>query len=108
MERPAGNKRKAPMPNLDDHHHDQFLRLFSEHEPALRAFARLLLPSRDEVPAVMQEVAVTLWQKFGEFDPTRDFRKWAFGVVRFKVLAHLRDASRDRLVFDDELVNRLA
>lgn len=93
---------------LDDQHHDPFLRLFAEHEPALRTFTRLLLPSRDDVSGVMQEVAVTLWQKFGEFDATRDFRKWAFGIVRYKVLAHRRDRARDRHVFDDELVNRLA
>ncbi len=96
------------MSPLNDQHHDQFLRLFAEHEPALRTFTRLLLPSRDEVSAVMQEVAVTLWQKFGEFDATRDFRKWAFGVVRYTVLAHVRDRARDRHVFDDDLVSRLA
>lgn len=96
------------MPLLDDQQHGQFLRLFSEHEPALRNFTRLLLPSRDEVSGVMQEVAVTLWQKFGEFDGARDFRKWAFGVVRYKALAYLRDQARDRHVFDDELVNQLA
>lgn len=96
------------MSPVNDQHHDQFLRLFAEHEPALRTFTRLLMTSRDDVSAVMQEVAVTLWQKFAEFDATRDFRKWAFGVVRYTVLAHLRDRARDRHVFDDELVNRLA
>jgi len=96
------------MSSLDEQQHDQLLRLYAEHEPALRNFTRLLLPSRDEVSGVMQEVAVTLWQKFGEFDATRDFRKWAFGVVRYKVLAYLRDQARDRHVFDDELVNQLA
>ena len=96
------------MSPIADQQHDQFLRLFAEHEPALRTFTRLLLPSHDDVSGVMQEVAVTLWQKFGEFDPARDFRKWAFGVVRYKVLAHLRDQARDRHVFDDELVHRLA
>jgi RNA polymerase sigma-70 factor (ECF subfamily) len=49
-----------------------------------------------------------LWQKFAEFDASRDFRKWAFGVARYEVLAFLRDRGRDRHVFDDALVNRLA
>jgi RNA polymerase sigma-70 factor (ECF subfamily) len=49
-----------------------------------------------------------LWQKFAEFDASRDFRKWAFGVARYEVLSHLRDLVRDRHVFDDALVNRLA
>jgi len=49
-----------------------------------------------------------VWRKFPEFDAARDFRKWAFGIARYEVLAHLRDRGRDRHVFDDELVNRLA
>jgi RNA polymerase sigma-70 factor (ECF subfamily) len=93
---------------LSDANHEQFLRLFAEHEPAIRAFARLLLQRREDVSGVMQDATVTLWQKFDSFDPSQDFRKWAFGIVRFKVLAHLRDLSRSRYVFDDELVNRLA
>jgi RNA polymerase sigma-70 factor (ECF subfamily) len=96
------------MPDLNDQHHDQFLRLFAEHEPALRTFVRSLMPSRGDASEVMQEVAVVLWQKFAEFDTTRDFRKWAFGVARFEALTVLRDKVRDRHLFDDELVNKLA
>ncbi|MDR3406748.1 MAG: sigma-70 family RNA polymerase sigma factor [Chthoniobacter sp.] len=96
------------MPDLNDQHHDQFLRLYAAHEPAVRTFVRSLLPSLGDVSEVMQEVAVVLWQKFAEFDATRDFRKWAFGVARFEALAYLRDKVRDRHVFNDELVGRLA
>ena len=96
------------MSDLNNQHHDQFLRLFAEHEPALRTFVRSLLPSLADVSEVMQEVAVVLWQKFAEFDATRDFRKWAFGVARYEALAYLRDKVRDRHVFNDELVSRLA
>lgn len=96
------------MPDLNDQHHDQFLRLYAAHEPAVRTFVRSLLPSLGDVSEVMQEVAVSLWQKFAEFEATRDFRKWAFGVARFEALAYLRDKARDRHVFDDELVGRLA
>ena len=96
------------MSRFNDQHHDQFLRLYAAHEPALRTFVRSLLPSLADVPEVMQEVAVVLWQKFAAFDATRDFRKWAFGVARYEALSYLRDKVRDRLVFNDELVGRLA
>jgi RNA polymerase sigma-70 factor, ECF subfamily len=96
------------MPSPDNSHHHQYLRLFAEHEPALRTFVRVLLPSRADSSEVMQEVAVVLWQKFEEFDGTRDFRKWAFGVARFEVLAFLRDRARDRHVFDEKLLAHLA
>ena len=96
------------MSNLNNQHHDRFLRLFAEHEPSVRTFVRSLTPNRMDASEVMQEVAVVLWKKFGEFDETRDFRKWAFGVARFEALAFLRDRARDRHVFDEELVARLA
>lgn len=96
------------MPDLNDQQHEQFLRLLAEHEPALRTFVRSLLPTRGDAAEVMQEVAVVLWRKFAEFDAARDFRKWAFGVARYEALAHLRDRARERLVFNDELVGKLA
>jgi RNA polymerase sigma-70 factor (ECF subfamily) len=51
---------------------------------------------------------VVLWQRFAEFDGSRDFRKWVFCVARYEVLANLRDLARDRHVFDEALVHRLA
>ena len=96
------------MTTLSDQRHEQFLRLLAEHEPSVRILVRSLLPTRTDASDVMQDVTVVLWQKFDEFDATRDFRKWAFGVARFQVLAFLRDKARDRHVFDEELVNLIA
>ena len=92
-------------PSPDDAQHSQFLRLFAANEAALHTFVRSMLPSRQEAADVMQEVAVTLWQKFTSAD---EFRPWAFGVARNMALRHLRSQARDRHVFDDDLVNRLA
>ena len=92
-------------PPVDDAQHSQFLRLFAANEAALHTFVRSMLPTRQEAADVMQEVAVTLWQKFSSAD---DFRPWAFGVARNMALRHLRSQARDRHVFDDDLVNRLA
>lgn len=89
----------------DSQQHDQFLRLYAEHEAALHMFVRAMLPNREEASEVLQDVIVVLWQKFGG---ANDFHKWAFGVARLEVLKFLQTRKRDRHVFDDELVNRLA
>jgi RNA polymerase sigma-70 factor (ECF subfamily) len=89
----------------DHPQHDQFLRHYAEHEVALHTFVRSLLPTRQEASEVMQEVIVALWQGFGS---AQEFRPWAFGVARNQVRMHLRRRVRDRHIFDDELVNRLA
>lgn len=86
----------------------QFLRLFSAHEASVAGFVRSLVASREDAREIMQNVAVVLWEKFGEFDESRDFRRWACGVARFEVLAFRRDRARDRHVFDPELLSALA
>jgi len=89
----------------ESHQHESFLRLYAEHEAALHLFVRSMLPSRVEASEVLQDVIVVLWQKF---DSAEDFKKWAFGVARLEVLKFLQSRARDRHVFDDALVNRLA
>jgi RNA polymerase sigma-70 factor (ECF subfamily) len=96
------------MVELNAEQHDQFLRLYTEHEPALRAFVRSLLPTREDAREVMQEVAVVLWRKFDQCSRPEEFRKWAFGVARLEVLTWKRDRARDRLMFDEELLGTLA
>ncbi len=96
------------MPALDEQLHDRFLRLFTTSEPALRAFVRRLVPSRDDARDVMQEVALVLWRKFNSFPEGDDFRHWAFGVARFEALAWLRDKTRDRHVLAEDVVALLA
>jgi RNA polymerase sigma-70 factor, ECF subfamily len=96
------------MPTTDDPCHELFLRLFTTNEAALRAFVRSLVPTRADANDVMQEVALVLWRKFGEYPTGEDFRRWAFGVARFKVLAWQRDHGRDRHVFGDDLTTALA
>ncbi len=88
--------------------HRQFLRQFTTHESAIRAFVRRLVPSRADADDIMQEASIVLWEKFGDFRPEGDFRAWAFGVARFEVLAWRRDKARDRILLDENVVEKLA
>lgn len=94
----------------EDHqnHHQQFLRAFTTHEPAVRAFVRRLVPSRADADDILQEVSIVLWEKFDNFREGGDFKAWACGIARFKVLAWLRDRGRDRLVLNTEVVELIA
>jgi len=88
--------------------HQRFLRAFTAHEPAIRAFVRRLVPTRADADDIMQEAAIVLWEKFGEFREGTEFRAWAFGVARFKVLSWRRDKGRDRLSLSEDVVELLA
>ena len=88
--------------------HTEFLRAFTMHEPAVRAFVRRLLPTRGDADDVLQEVAIVLWEKFDSFSTGGDFKAWACSIAKFKVLDWLRDHGRDRLVLDTDVVELLA
>lgn len=96
------------MDKADREQHDQFLRLFMEHEDALRLFIRSLLFNQEESREVMQEVAIVLWRKFDDSLDSPSFRRWAFGVARMEVLAFHRDRARDRHIFGDDIAELLA
>lgn len=98
------------MTSMDDFRHEYFLRRFTKTEPALRGFVRSLVPTVSDADDVLQEVAITLWKKFGEFEgeSEEEFRRWSFTVAKFKVLSWQRDKGRDRLVFGDETLSLLA
>ncbi len=88
--------------------HERFLTLFTVNEPAIRAFVRRLVPTRQDTADVMQGVALVLWRKFPALEDPDQFRKWAFGVARYEALAWLRNKARDRLVLADDVLNTLA
>ncbi|QDU25304.1 RNA polymerase sigma factor [Anatilimnocola aggregata] len=88
--------------------HEAFLKLFTASDAALRAYVRVLVPTRDDAAEIMQEISLVLWRKFDEYQGHEDFRRWAFGVARFQVLAWRRDKARDRLVLSESAVESIA
>jgi RNA polymerase sigma-70 factor, ECF subfamily len=87
---------------------DRFLRTFVRHEAALRAYARVMVPTWEAVDDVMQEASVVMWRKFAELDGEENFLSWARVIVRFEALRARRKFARDRLVFSEELLAVLA
>jgi RNA polymerase sigma-70 factor (ECF subfamily) len=91
-----------------DQRHESFLRLFTANDAALRSYVRTLVSTRDDAAEIMQDISLVLWRKFETFQGHEDFRRWAFGVARFEVLAWRRDKARDRLVLSETALDALA
>src|SRR6218665_2786900 len=69
------------------------------------AFVRRLVTSQADADDILQEVAIVLWNKFHEFRLDADFRTWAFGVAKFKILSWMRDQKRDQLMLANDVVD---
>lgn len=86
----------------------EFMRLFVRHEPALRAFARTILPDWNAVDDALQEASVTMWEKLGQLQNEDGFLPWAKVILRFKCLSLVAASRRNRHVLSDEVLELLA
>lgn len=84
-------------------HTELFVQQLTENQNRLYGYVYSLIGDHGRAEDVLQETNLVLWRKIAEFDQTRPFLPWAFGIVRFQVLAQLRDNKRDRLLLDSNL-----
>lgn len=82
-----------------------FVSLLMEHHSRLLGYIRTLIPQRQDAEDLFQRVSITLWQKFAEYDRSREFFPWAAKVAFFTVCNYRRKRYRQRLVFSEELID---
>ena len=87
---------------------NEFVRLMTEHQGRLFAYILSLLGDPDAANDVLQETNVVLWRDSGEFRPGTNFKAWSFRVAHFQVMAWRQRQIRDRLVFEDDMLEVLA
>lgn len=86
---------------------EEFLEAFLKYEANLRAFIGTLVRSRQDCEDVFQEAALTLWKKFGEYDPQRPFGAWAKGVAAKIVLQYRTKSGKAATPFSPETVSAI-
>ncbi|MDO8540217.1 MAG: sigma factor [Opitutaceae bacterium] len=74
--------------------HEQFMRLFLQHEPQILRMVLIYIPRQADARDVVQETAIALWQHFPDYDSARPFGSWASGFARMQVRRFLRRAHR--------------
>lgn len=70
-------------------------------------FVQMLLPSVHDAEEVLQETSIVLWNKWDQYDPERDFVKWACGIARYEVFRYLRK-KKQPLHLSEALLNQIA
>lgn len=86
----------------------RFVELMLRHQHDLTRFLRALGVSGADVEETLQQTLTSLWEKWAEFDPERDFLPWAFKFAHLEALKLRHRQQRDHRIFSDELVALLA
>jgi RNA polymerase sigma-70 factor, ECF subfamily len=78
-----------------------FLTHFLSVQSRVYAYVRSQIARKSDAEDVLQETAVTLWEKFDSFQPDTDFLAWAYQVARFKVQHHYQKQTRRHRLFTE-------
>jgi RNA polymerase sigma-70 factor (ECF subfamily) len=63
-----------------------FLRLWTHHEPQVRAFVHACLPRAIEVDEIMQNVSLVAWREFTTLEDQSQFPRWVCLIARYEIL----------------------
>jgi RNA polymerase sigma-70 factor (ECF subfamily) len=85
-----------------------FVERLTASQSALYGFIHAALAHGADASDVLQETNRVLWKKAHTYDVTRPFLPWAYRVAHFEILAFRKKQTRDRLVFDEDLLGLLA
>jgi RNA polymerase sigma-70 factor (ECF subfamily) len=88
--------------------HEQFTRCWTQAQPMVASFLGALVPDFRDAEDLLQNVAVACLRKFDQYDAHRPFVAWALGTARLEVLHWRRGRARNRLLFDDSLLDQMA
>jgi len=87
--------------------HGEFIRLWTAASHRVHTYLLTMVLSWADAEDLLQEVGVTAWEKFDEYDRQRDFAAWACGIARNKVLS-FNQLVWHRLVQSSDLLDRIA
>lgn len=87
-----------------------FASLIEEVRPRLRAFLLSLTGSQSASEDLTQDTSIVLWDKREEYDPSGDFRAWAFQIAFNQARNHRRRMARQQIreVPGEELFDQIA
>jgi RNA polymerase sigma-70 factor (ECF subfamily) len=85
-----------------------FVQRLTEAQFALQAYITFLVGNPEDAKDVLQDVNLTLWKEAAGYDPKRPFLAWAKAVAFYQVKTFRTQQSRDRLVFDEALLEKMA
>jgi RNA polymerase sigma-70 factor, ECF subfamily len=87
---------------------EEYVQLLNRYKKPLFRLILCMVRSPSDAEDLFQQSAITMWDKFREFEPGTDFLAWASSIARFKVRDFVKSRSRQKVYFSDELIDKLA
>lgn len=82
--------------------------LWTVAQPAVRSYLRSMVRDLHVTEDLLQQVALTLVERFDQYDPGRNFTAWCMGIAKHKLMNYFTTRSRDRHQFGPEAMKKVA
>ncbi|MEX2581356.1 MAG: sigma-70 family RNA polymerase sigma factor [Verrucomicrobiales bacterium] len=90
------------MPDSDpDHSPESYLELLNAHGKSLAAYVYTLVVDRNDAEDILQACRLTMWKKFGDFEPGTNFLAWARKIALHQILNYRRSEKRNPVYSSD-------
>jgi RNA polymerase sigma-70 factor, ECF subfamily len=86
----------------------QLMLLMVRHQRAIFSFIYSLAPDREAAEDLLQDTSLVICEKFDDFKPGTNFLGWACQIALWCVRAARQKYARSKIVFDDEMLQRVA
>lgn len=86
----------------------EFVRLLAQHELRLAGYLHTLVPSWHDAEDILQDTKIRAWEQFESFQSGTDFAAWIFTIASYQVRTYRKKCQRQRIYFNDDLLEKLA
>ncbi len=86
---------------------EAFLVLFTDSQRRMYAYLRTQVLNSEDADDIFQDVALILWRHFDQYDRSKDFTRWACGIIRNQVLTYHRHRRRFLTLFREDVADAL-
>lgn len=87
---------------------EEFTQRWIESEPSVSAYVFASISSFHDAEDLIQRVAQELARRYDEYDSGRPFIGWALWIAKSRVIDFYRTQGRSKLLFSDEILQRLS
>ncbi|MCM8535024.1 MAG: sigma-70 family RNA polymerase sigma factor [Lentisphaeraceae bacterium] len=85
----------------------QFIDLVTQYQGKLFGYIYSQMANPEATREILQETNIVIWKKREQFEFGTSFNAWSKSIAHFQMMAYKQKRRRDRLVFDDEVLERL-
>ena len=86
---------------------EEFIELITSFQGRLYGYILSLVGNPNDVNDILQETNLVMWKNSAEFEIGTNFKAWSFRIANFQVMAFRQRQVRDKLVFDDSVLERI-